>query len=112
MTWTITDVETQPASDMRLLTAEEIEYVAGGKHGGDLHGFGGGLGGQGIGQSSALASVVANALASGASAFAEVLTRSVAIQIGNVSIAIGYTFGIAISVGGTSVVSTSGTASA
>lgn len=98
MTGIVADVMTRSASDMRLLTDAEIDYVAGGKQGG-AHG-------------SAVSSVLANALASGVSSTVELITRAVAFKIGNVSIAIGYGFGIAISVGGTSIVSIGATASA
>ncbi len=75
------EIQPQAAPELRLLTLEEIDLVAGGRH------------------HSALAEALASGFAAGASTFTDVVTRTIAFRIGDISIAIGFGFGIAISVG-------------
>jgi hypothetical protein len=80
MTGILTEFQPEPVQELRLLTAEEIDLVTGGKGG-------------------ALAAVLANVFAGGSSTFAQATTRTYAFHIGNVSIAFGFGFGIAIGIG-------------
>ena len=93
MTGMVTDLRHE-GPEVRLLTADEIDLVTGGKGvGGCDFGHHNKVGTPSIG--GGLAAVIANVLATGDSTFTEAVTR--AITIGDVSIAIG--FGIAIGVG-------------
>ena len=93
MTGMITDLRHE-GLEMRLLTADEIDLVTGGKGAGGWNvGHHNNKGGTPSG--GGLAEVIANALATGNSTFTETVTR--AFTIGDISVALG--FGIAIGVG-------------